>query len=455
VSPVYKKDDNLLRENFRPISILTTLSKIFESLIADQMNDFFKNILSNFLAAYRRQYSTNNVLLDFVEHLRHSMDNGEHIGCILMDLSKAFDCMNHDLLLAKLKAYGVSSSAIEYIRSYLSHRKQRVKIDDKYSDWKEIKLGVPQGSILGPLLFNIFINDIFFCLDNHIKLYNYADDNTLVFSHKNSIVMKSTLENASRKAIRWFQENKMQANPNKFQALYLSRKPDKDMEFTIENNILKPEATVKLLGIHFDEHLNFHQHTSNICKKAAKQVNALRRLSHVLDSDSKMKIFTCFVQSNFKYCPVVFNTFTKQNTTLMEKLQERALRFVLNDFSSDYNDILKTTEKPSVAITQIKLIAEQVYKVINNMAPPVSPSFFRNVHMPYNLRYKNKLFLERFNTVTYGKHSFRYMGAYIWNTLPEDMRLPLTHKEFKSKLKQWNGPNCNCKCCFWCSAKYV
>lgn len=455
VSPVFKKEDNLKKENFRPISILTTLSKIFESLVADQMSDYFINILSKFLSAYRRQYSTNNVLLDFVEYLRHSLDNNEHVGCILMDLSKAFDSLNHELLIAKLEAYGVSLSACTYIKSYLSGRKQRVKINDVYSSWKEMKEGVPQGSILGPLLFNIFINDLFLCLDNNIKLYNYADDNTLVFSNKDKTIMKSTLENASKQAIRWFHDNKMQVNPKKFQALYLSTKPDKNLTFCIDNCSLKPDSTVKLLGLYFDEQLNFQQHTLQICKKAAKQVNALSRLSHLLDFKSKMKIFNCFIQANFNYCPVVYNSFTKQNTKLMEKLQERALRFVLNDISSHYTEILKQSKKSSFAMSQLRKIAEQVHKVINDKAPPLIPSFFQNTHLHYNLRHQNKLILKKFKTVKFGKKSFQYMGAYIWNSLPADMRLSLSYNDFRTRLKQWNGPNCNCQCCLWCNAKYI
>ena len=140
-----------------------------------------------------------------------------------MDLSNAFDCLPHDLLLDKLLAYGVSSHSVSLLQSYLSNRKQQIKVNGILSSWADIQKGVPQGSILGPLLFNVFINDIFYFVKKS-SLYNYADDNTLLFSNPDHGSLISTLESESQLLIDWFKVNKMQANPDKFQVIAVGKK---------------------------------------------------------------------------------------------------------------------------------------------------------------------------------------------------------------------------------------
>jgi hypothetical protein len=455
VSPIFKKSDQLQKENFRPISVLTALSKVFEGIMADQLKDHFKHILSKWLAAYRSQYSCNNVLLSFVEFLRESLDNNKHVGCILMDLSKAFDCLNHELLLAKLNAYNVTPSACLYINSYLTNRKQRVKIKNVYSSWKTLTTGVPQGSILGPLLFNIFLNDLFLWIDPDIRLFNYADDNTLVHSHENKNFMINSLEKASAQAIEWFSLNKMKANPSKFQALYLDRTSNTTCKFDINGSYLYPENSVKLLGVLFDKNLSFDEHISNITKKAGKQINALRRISSLLNTESKLKIFNSFICSNFNYCPIVYNTYSVKHSRKLEKIQERALRFVFNDFSSSYNSLLNKAGKKELSMSFLKNTVEQVYKVLNDQAKPMDSNFFTRSSSSYALRNQHGLKLPSYKTITYGKHSFKYMGAYIWNNLPREIKECVSLNDLKLTLREWTGPNCNCLSCYFCSHKYI
>jgi hypothetical protein len=455
VSPIFKKLDILTRNNYRPISVLTTISKIFESIVSDQMNDFFGNILSSLLSAYRAKYSSNNVLLLFVENIRKALDNNHHVGCILMDLSKAFDCLNHKLLLAKLQAYGVSPEACLFLNSYLSNRKQRVKIQNHYSSWKDLKIGVPQGSILGPLLFNIFINDIFLAINPNVELYNYADDNTLVFSHPNKDVMKTTLESASKQAIEWFSLNGMKANPNKFQALYLNKRHTSDATFNIEQSVISPEESVKLLGVEFDNDLSFNNHVNNICSKASKQINALRRISHLLTKDSKLTIYNSFINSTLNYCPIVYNTFTKTSFQQLEKIQKRALRLVYNDFTSSYKTILSQSNKPSIGILRMQQTAIQVFKILKGLSPPIPATYFEPHVKRYDTRSINNLILPRYHNIKYGKHSFKYMGAFIWNSLPNNLKSIENLADFKKQIKDWSGPECQCNSCFWCNLKHM
>jgi hypothetical protein len=189
-----------------------------------------------------------------------------------MDLSKAFDCLPHKLLLLKLEAYhyGMSKSALQLIENYLTNRKQCVKVGyvgTTLSNWQNIYKGILQGSILGPVLFNIFLNNIFHFTTNS-TLYNYADDNTLAHADDNIDKIVETLEKDSLALIEWFSCNQMKTNPDKFQALAMSKKSmDKNIVFDLAGNKIKCEEEVKLPGVTIDFELKFNSHISNICKK--------------------------------------------------------------------------------------------------------------------------------------------------------------------------------------------
>ena len=203
-----------------------------------------------------------------------------------MDLSKAFDCLPHDLLLMKLGRYGVTDSALELISDYLSNRKQCVKLGTEISPLKHIFKGVPQGSILGPVLFNIFINDIFNFI-HRSNLYNYADDNTLSYSDKNIDNVVQTLESDSNILIQWFSDNHMKANPEKFQAIAIGQKTkDQNITFNLNETTIKCEDSVKLLGVTIDFKLKFDVHISSICKKASRQLNVLKRIFQLYGPDN-------------------------------------------------------------------------------------------------------------------------------------------------------------------------
>ena len=204
------------------------------------MTEFFIDILHSSVSAYRKGYSCQHVLLKLTEHWRDAFDADKYVGIVAMDLSKAFDSMPHGLLIAKLHAYGVSLDACNMITSYLINRQQRVKVSGQVSEWSVINRGVPQGSVLGPLLFNLFLNDLFF-VELNGNIANYADDNHLY--NENACIKKliSDIENDSNVCLSWFENNRMVANPKKFQGLITSRDGKMSIPISGKKNCAKLE----------------------------------------------------------------------------------------------------------------------------------------------------------------------------------------------------------------------
>ena len=448
VAPIHKKNSVLEKGNYRPVSVLPAISKNFENAIEFQLVSHFESIFNPFLAAFRANFGCQSTLLRVIEDWKNSLDKNEYLAAILMDLSKAFDCLPHDLILLKLKAYGLSESALELLSSYLSCRKQCVKVGQNISSMVDIIKGVPQGSILGPILFNIFINDIFYFV-HHCNLYNYADDNTLSKSDKSLEVVVKSLQEDSKSLITWFSNNKMQANPEKFQAIALGSKThDANVVFHLDNAVINCDDEVKLLGVTLDFKLNFHSHITNICKKAARQLNVLKRIGNHLNRLGKLTIYHSFIMSNFSYCPLTWHFCSEQNTRKIEKIQERALRFIYDDSVSPYDDLLERSKLPTLKTRRMRTIALETFKIIHKKSPTFLQDLVVIKNNSYNFRYSNTADIPRPRTTRYGKNSFRYEAARLWNTLPNEARTMTSFEQFKNYISSWcGGQKCFCSSC--------
>ena len=404
-----------------------------------------KNKLSNLLTGFRKNHSTQNCLLNMIEIWKNVADKGGTISAIFMDLSKAIDAINHNLLIAMLGAYGFRNDALLYMKNYLSDRHQRVRVNSNYSSWIKITTGVPQGSILGPLLFNIFINDIFLFVSNS-SLSNYADDNTLYNVGFNTDTVIHTLSLDFQILKEWFFDNYMVLIPGKCHFMCIGSNCA-DKSFIFENAALENSKEVTILGITIDNKLNFQSHIKNLCKKASQKLWALSRLSNYLNYTEKSLIFNSMIKSHFSYCPLLWMFCSRTSNNMINKIHERSLRVVHHDEVSDFTSLLAINGEVTIHCRNTQVLMTEVFKIKNGLAPPIMDSALRKRENIYNIRNFQEFETEQKRTVNYGIESFSYRSPQIWATLPDSLRCIENLDQFKQKIKGWRFPNCPCRLC--------
>ena len=355
-----------------------------------------------------------------------------------MDLSKAFDCISHKLLIAKFRSYGLSMSACHLLTSYLRDRTQRVKLGNTKSKWLHVDKGSAQGSILGPFCYNVFTNDMLSIVSDNIEIYNYADDNTVICSGYEYEDIKAELMLNVDKIIDWFRDNHMKVNPDKFQCIVFGNVVNPGT-FIINGNIVRPEETVKLLGGHIDNKLDFGHHVSHIFQKAGKQVNVLSRLSRVLNESNKLLLYSSFISCYFNYCCVLWHFCNNSDTLKIEKLQEKALRYSMLDFKSPYQQLLHNCGKSTLFLQRLQKLMEVIYRILNGLYPSYLNDII-TVEELQHLRCRSRLFIPPFSTVRYGKKSLSYLSPVLWNSLGNDIKQCDVLTAFKKRIKLWKGP---------------
>ena len=286
--------------NYRSVSILLNLSKVFERCLQKQISDFFDTILSKYQCGFRKGHGAQHCLIALLEKWQESIDRGLEFGILLTDLSKAFDCLPRDLFVAKLFAYGFDDKALRFIYHYLRHCKQRTKIADSYSSWQEILYGVPQGSILGPLLFNADLCDLFITMSQY-DIANYADNHTPFVSGRNIEEVVASLEEVSEVIFQWFRDNPFQGNASKCRVLLST---DKQVHVNIGTAQIENTQNEKLLGITIDSKLSFDKHIQQICSRASAKLKALTRVARFMNITKRKILMNAFFNAQFSYCPL-------------------------------------------------------------------------------------------------------------------------------------------------------
>ena len=409
-----------------------------------QIEEFFENKLSKKLCGFRKKYSTQVALIKLFENWQSSLDKNEIVGTVLMDLSKAYDSIRHDLLIAKLSAYGFSQKAIHFMYSYLTRRKQRVKIYNEFSSWLEITFGIPQGSILGPLLFNIFLNDIFLFIE-HTEICNFADDNTIYSCNKDINLVINNLKADIINLTNWFKENSLVANPKKFQVMFLGTNDTKSIH--IGDIEIKGADNIELLGLSIDKKLKFHNHINKLCNPANKKLSAINRLRYAISPPQVKILIESHILSYFFYCPLIWMFLNKKEINKINKIHKRSLRILSNDFRETFENLLALYNSDKIHIRHLRILMIEIYKIINNQSPEILTNIFQIKETKYNMRDNLILKLPQVKTSKHGINSIFFKGAIIWNTLPLNIKSSNSLGIFKTLIKTWNGISCSCKIC--------
>ena len=272
--------------------------------------------------------------------------------------------------------------------------------------------------------------------------------NSVSLNGKELSMLSHLLQSEAEVTVRWFSANAMEANPSKFQGiLFKGNKQAPDFNGSVDGNDIEFCQSMTALGICIDENLTFDIHIDSICLKARRQISALQRLTGLLDFPRRKAIYNSFISSHFNYCPLVWFFTSKASIAKMQKIQERGLRFVLQDSVSDKETLLAKSGVDSFRIATIKIMAIEIYKILNDMGPDYLSCLFSKSNTPYKLRDDNKLIQPLKRTTTFGIKSYAYFGTHLWNMLPNHIKNSVSLYDFKSLIRKWSGPTCCCSVC--------
>ena len=460
IIPIYKKDEKNVFNNYRPISLLPAISKLYEKIMASQIKNYFNNLNLFYENQYgfRSGHSTEYATLDFVDKLHNLISCKETPFCVFMDLSKAFDTLDHSILLHKLQNYGFSNIALQLCKSYLSDRKQYVSFKNSVSDMKAIKLGVPQGSILGPLFYIIYMNDIGRVKSRFTPIC-YADDTTLV-SSVDKFPSTNDINNDLILYSHWLAANRLSLNTKKtkymiFDGMKLNR--INDLNISINNELLNKVECFSFLGITIDDKLNWKSHLSSLAMKLTRSNAVLSRLKNFLPTHILKLLYFSMFSAYLNYGILCWG-FSSDH---IFKLQKKCIRIISKSKYNAHTDpifkemrILKVND-----MLQLKMIL--FYFDYERLALPLNlnHNFLiqkNRIHV-HNTRNSQDFRVPSTNT-NYGRLKLRYALPIVLNNV-NTFLMTLILSESKHKVKSHfkqscfdnYAVNCNIINCYICN----
>ena len=446
VTPIFKEGDKAEMSNYRPISALPVIARLFEKRIANKLyqhmndNGYFSSEQSGFL----RLHSTVTSLIKSTDNWYNGMDLGKLTGVFFIDLKKAFDTVDHDILCQKLECYGIQGRGLAWFRSYLSNRKQYTRVNGVDSSSQELKIGVPQGSCLGPLIFLIYINDLARALKIS-RMSMFADDSCLYHQSSDISLLNEAINEDLRYVDNWLKGNKLSLNVMKTYSMLISTKPklralkskNESLRLKIHVDELEVVQKTKYLGVQIDNSLDWKEHIKVTSSKVSKAVGFLRHAKHFLPEETLKTLYTGIIEPHFLYCCLVWGCSGVTEINQLQKLQSRAARIVTgSSLDTPFQPLIKelgwkTIDQLITSETKI-----MVFKSLYELAPQYMCNLFTRASQLTSRYLRNTLTdlrLPKKNSKT-GQKCFSFRGAKAWNDLSAEGKLTSSLASFKKNL---------------------
>ena len=434
ITPIFKKGNIYLVINYRPITVLILISKLLEKCFLTRSWSFINkfSLLTKHQYGFIRGTSTEDALLDLTEKLYADLNNKKYALTLFIDYQKAFDTVDHHILLSKLEAYGFRGPILRFLESYLSNREVMTKFNGKFSPTKTLSIGLPQGGLLSPVLFLLYINDLP-NISNNFHPILYADDTTLCFSGSNISNLLSTCNLELAKFSSWTMANKLSVNFSKTQYLIVSTRniPSNLPPITINDNIIERVSSFKFLGIIIDSSLNFNEHIKYISGKISKSIGVLYSIRHLVPENILNSLYYNFIYPYLYYGIIVWgNTYTTHLQPI-RILQKRAIRVINKQQYLSHSNPL--------------FIASNILKVDEIYKFKLSQYFFKhNLSENYSQTHSystrsrtNEEVVPEFQRLAVCQRSIHYAGPRIWNLLPQDVKSSESIHIFKNRAKSY------------------
>ncbi len=449
VMPGYKgKGDKDDPTNYRPISVIGHIPKILERLVQKQLLKYLSenNYISLDQSAYRQNHNTQTSLHRVVDDWIDNMCDNMYTGVCFLDIKKCFDTIDHNVLLEKMKYYGIDNSELKWFKSYLEDRSQIVKCNGQTSERKFVSIGVPQGSVLGPLLFLMFVNDL--SQHTHIGVTNlYADDTVVYYAGKTVDEVNSVLQQCVTDMSKWYGGNKLTLNAEKSNTMIIRTRfrplQDNDkLNISINGTCLKQVNSTRYLGTIIDEHLTWNEQVGALCRSLSYKVSQLARLKKSTPNDIIIRIYNSVIQPCFDYAVTIWGNSTKSNISKIQRIQNRAARIITGNF--DYVnhrgiDIVHNLGWMDIEQRIMYFRSLLVYKCIHGLAP----DYLRNEvvllsEISTNVTRQHPLTVALpLPEKDMSKRKFSYIGGKTWNSLPNEIKNCRSLGMFKLKLKHY------------------
>ena len=432
VVAIFKKGTRSDPGNYRPVSLTCVLCKMLESFIRDSIINHMDelHLFSDCQHGFRRRRSCVTQLLEVMEHLTNFFDEGEAVDIIYFDFRKAFDSVPHQRLIAKLKSYGITGNIVNWISDFLTGRTQRVRVDNEFSNSAHVLSGIPQGSILGPILFTVFINDI---SDNIQSLCHIFADDTKIF---NTVNNQNVLQADINRLVEWTEVWDLHFNNDKCKVMHLGRNNVNNRYFMTDGNGINKDISTctqeKDLGVIFDQHLSFETHIQTAINKANKVLGIIKRTFTHMDSDTFLRLYKTMVRPHLEYGNAVWGPHHIGLSQDMERVQRRATRLVPACNGMSYEERLRFLDLFSLKYRRFRGDLIQTFKILNKV-DDINPHDFYDFNQGVTRHADHKLYIKRCR-LNVRKYSFAFRTAKAWNALTIRTRRARSVDVFKRLL---------------------